>query len=111
MEEGQTPKTVASPLGVYAKTVRKWVERYRTEGSEDLHDRSSRPHRLRAPTPKRICQQVVALRRARRTGAQIAAETAVSPAIVSRILKRHGLNRLRDMASAGARGSAIGAGA
>src|SRR5690625_7638310 len=34
---------------------------------------------------------------ARRTGAQIAAETAVSPASFSRILKRHGLNRLEDL--------------
>ena len=39
----------------------------------------------------------MARRRERCCGAQIAAETGVSPATVSRILKRHGLNRLKDL--------------
>lgn len=38
-----------------------------------------------------------ALRRQRHTGKQIAAEVAVSPATVSRILRRLGLNRIRDL--------------
>ena len=86
LEAGQTPKTV-----------RKWVARYQAEGPEGLHDRSSRPRRLRQPTPEAVCRQILALRRQRRTAAQIAAETAVSPASVSRILKRHGLNRWKDL--------------
>jgi len=77
--------------------VKKWVERYQAEGPDGLHDRSSRPHRLRRPTPQAVCQQVVALRRQRRTGAQIAAEVGVAPVTVSRILQRHGLNRLKDL--------------
>ena len=59
-----------------------------------MQDRSSRPHRLRRPTPAAIVEQVEALRRQRLTGKQIAAELGVSPATVSRILKRLGLNRI-----------------
>jgi len=40
---------VPSAFGIRAKTVRKWIERHRARASEGLHDRSSRPHRLRAP--------------------------------------------------------------
>ena len=41
-----------------------------------------------------VVEQVEALRRARRTGKQIAAELHISLATVSRILRRLGLNRL-----------------
>ena len=91
---GQTPKAVSEAAGVSPRTVRKWVERYRREGLAGLRDRSSRPHRLRKPTPQAVVEQVEALRRSRRTGKQIAAELAISPATVSRILKRLGLNRI-----------------
>lgn len=94
VESGQTAKSVAETVGVCPRTVRKWVERYRCEGPAGLRDRSSRPHRLRNPTPRAVVTQVEALRRARRTGKQIAAETGISPASVSRILKRLGLNRI-----------------
>ncbi len=40
---------------------------------------------------------IEALRRQRHTGKQIAAETGVSAATVSRVLKRLGLNRIRDL--------------
>jgi transposase InsO family protein len=91
---GQTPKAVGLAAGVCPRTVRKWVDRHRREGLAGLHDRSSRPHRLRRPTPQTVVVQVEALRRQRRTGKQIAAELGVSPATVSRILKRLGLNKL-----------------
>jgi transposase InsO family protein len=91
---GQTPKAVSEAAGVCPRTVRKWVERYRREGHEGLRDRSSRPHRLYRPTPQAIVDEVAALRRRRCTGRQIAAQVGVSPATVSRILRRLGLNRL-----------------
>ena len=94
VESGQTPKAVSEAAGVCSRTVRKWVERYRREGLPGLHDRSSRPHRLRKPTPQAVAEQVGMLRRARHTGKQIAADFSISPATVSRILKRLGLNRL-----------------
>ena len=97
LQERQTPKVVARALGVCAKTVRKWVARYQAEGPEGLQDRSSRPHRLRRPTPAAIVSRIEALRRERRTGQQIAAEVGVSAATVSRVVCRLGLNRLKAL--------------
>ncbi len=91
---GQTPKAIGEAAGVCPRTVRKWIERYRCDGLAGLHDRSSRPHRLRRPTPQPVVEQTEALRRQRRTGKQISAELRISPATVSRILKRLGLNRI-----------------
>ena len=97
LEERQTPKAVATAFGVCTKTVRKWVERFQSEGAEGLEDRSSRPHRLRQPTPEPVVKRIEALRRERRTGQQIAAEVGVSPATVSRVLRRLGLNTLKAL--------------
>lgn len=93
----QPAARVAAAFGVSAKTVRKWVRRFETEGQVGLRDRSSRPHRLRAPTPAATVARVETLRRQRWTGKRIAAELGVSPATVSRILGRIGLNRARDL--------------
>jgi transposase InsO family protein len=97
VDAGQPPATVAAALGVSERTVRKWVGRFRAEGSGGLTDRSSRPHSLYRPTPPFIAEQIEALRRRRFTGKQIAVETGVSPATVSRVLQRLGLNRMRDL--------------
>jgi transposase InsO family protein len=96
-ESGQTAKAIATAVGVCPRTVRKWIGRYRTEGAAGLTDRSSRPHRVYRPTPPTTVERIEMLRRLRRSGAQIAKETGVSPATVSRLLKRLGLNRLRDL--------------
>ena len=93
-ESGQTPKAIAEAAGVCPRTVRKWIDRYRCEGSAGLQDRSSRPQRLHRPTAQAIVEQVERLRRQRYTGKQIAAELHISPATVSRILRRLGLNKL-----------------
>ena len=91
---GQTPKAVATAFGVCVKTVNKWVGRFLAEGSAGLLDRSSRPHRCRRPTPEAVAARIAELRRQRWTGQQIAQEVGVSPATVSRVLARLGLNRL-----------------
>jgi transposase-like protein len=62
---GQTPKAVGEAAGVCARTVRKWVSRYRSEGLAGLRDRSSRPHRLHRPTPSVVVAEVERLRRQR----------------------------------------------
>lgn len=95
--EGRAIAQVAADFGVSARTARKWVERFRAEGAAGLRDRSSRPHRLRQPTPPEVVERIVALRRERWAGKRIAAELGVSPATVSRILGRHGLCRSRDL--------------
>ena len=94
---GQRPKAVAVALGVCERTVRKWLKRYQEEGLAGLADRTSRPHRLHRPTPPAKLERIEALRRQRWTGQQIAAEVGVSPATVSRTLRRLGLNRLKAL--------------
>ncbi len=94
VESRQAPQAVAEAAGVCPRTVRKWVDRYRREGSAELQDRSSRPHRFRQPTAQAVVDEIERLRRQRWTGKQIAAETGVSPATVSRVLRRLGLNKL-----------------
>ena len=95
--EGQTPKAVAAAFGVCPRTVRKWVARVRAEGEAGLVDRTSRPRRLRQPTPADVVEWIAALRRQRWIGKQIAREVGVSPATVSRVLRRLGMSRLRDL--------------
>ncbi len=97
VERGQSPGVVAAGFGVSLGTMRKWVERFRTEGAADKVDRSSRPGRLRQPTPPAVTERIVALRRRRWCGRQIAKEVGVSPATVSRVLRRSGLSRMRDL--------------
>ena len=88
---------VARELGVSVRTVRKWVARYEAEGPAGLVDRSSRPRHSPSRTPSATAVRIAELRRQRWTGAQIAAETGVSQATVSRILARLGLNRLKAL--------------
>ena len=95
--ERQAPMAVATAMGVSAKTVGKWVARFVAEGAAGLADRSSRPHRLYRPTPEATAERIAALRRQRWTGQQIARETSVSPATVSRVLQRLGLSRMKDL--------------
>jgi len=95
--QGETPSAVAAALGTTAKTVKKWVDRYQVEGSTGLEDRSSRPKRLHRPTPPETVERIIALRRQRFTGQQIAREAGVSPATVSRILRAARLSRMRDL--------------
>jgi len=97
VEGGQTPKALSAAVGVCPRTVQKWVKRFRAEGLAGLRDRSSRPRHLRRPTPSETVARIEALRRQRWTGAQIARDTGVSTATVSRILRRLGLNRLRSL--------------
>src|SRR6516225_6666326 len=94
VEGGLSHAAAARQFNTTPKTVVKWVKRFRTEGVDGLRDRSSRPHSLPSQTPAATCAAVEALRRQRYTGKQIAAEVRISPATVSRILRRLGLNRL-----------------
>jgi transposase InsO family protein len=93
----ETPRAVATALGVSQRTIAKWLARYRTEGEAGLADRSSRPHRIPRATPANAVEQVLALRRQRITGKQIATALALSPATISRILRRARLSRMRDL--------------
>ena len=95
--EGQPAHVVAAGFATTTKTVKKWVSRFQAEGPGGLEDRSSRPRRLRKPTPPQTREQILALRRQRFAGQQIARETGVSPATVSRILRAARLSRMKDL--------------
>ena len=94
---GQTPQAAARACGVCVRTACKWVARFKAEGLAGLQGRSSRPHKLHRPTPDDVVARIIALRRQRWTGKHIARQAGVSPATVSRVLKRAGLSRLRDL--------------
>jgi transposase InsO family protein len=89
-----TKAAAARQFNTTPKTVGKWVERFRAEGVDGLQDRSSKPLSSPEQTPPATCAAIEALRRQRYTGKQIAAEVGISPATVSRILRRLDLNRL-----------------
>jgi len=92
---GQRPAEVARSMGMSETTVRKWWRPHRR--GEGLEDRCSRPRRsLRALSITRQ-RRIEALRRQRRTGRWIAAHLNVSRATVSRVLRRAGISRWREL--------------
>jgi transposase InsO family protein len=97
IDAGQSKAAAARQFNTTAKTVAKWVDRFGAEGADGLRDRSSRPLSSPGRTPPATCATIEALRRQRHTGKQIAAEAGVSAATVSRILRRLGLNRTREL--------------
>jgi transposase InsO family protein len=90
-------QAAAIAFRVCSRTAAKWTRRYQQEGSAGLHDRSSRPHRSPRRTGEALAQRVEQLRRQRFSGLHIAKVTGLSRATVSRILRRLGLNRIRDL--------------
>jgi len=83
---------VAEQLGVSRATVYKWLRRYAEAGEAGLADRSSRPIRMPARTPKRVEQRVLTARTRRQRGAVVlAAELGLNASTVGRILARHGM--------------------
>jgi transposase InsO family protein len=80
---------VAAAFSVSTRTVFKWLARWRAEGHAGLADRSSRPKcSPKTIHPLRVAR-VLALRRRRLPGFQIARATRLSKASVSRLLRRH----------------------
>jgi transposase InsO family protein len=97
VDYGLSKAATARQFNTTAKAVAKWVDRFRNEGVNGLRDRSSRLLSSPSQTAPATCAAVEALRRQRHTAKQIAAEVGVSPATVSRILRRLGLNRLSSL--------------
>jgi transposase InsO family protein/transposase-like protein len=96
--EGRLSKAQAArTYGVSGKIVARWVERFETEGRAGMADRSSRPKVVPNMTDQAVADRIITLRRQRWTGQHIALEVDVSPATVSRVLRRAGLSRLKDL--------------
>ena len=94
VDDGKSMAAAARAFRTSAKTVGKWVGRFREHGVKGLRDRSSRPHSLPSQTPLATCDEVERLRRERYTQDQIAAQTGLSRTTVSRILNSRGLSHL-----------------
>jgi len=89
---------IAAAMGVSRRCVKRWLDRYRTEGEAGLRDRSSRPHHVANRTPEPVAAAVVALRAKERLGRdELAARTGVPARTVSRIIVRAGLPRLAEL--------------
>ncbi len=97
LEQGVTLTLAAARFHVSAKTAAKWVRRYRELGPAGLGDQSSRPHRCPRATSSPLIERVLALRRLRYNGWRIAQALGLSRATASRILRRHGMIRLRSL--------------
>jgi transposase InsO family protein len=98
---GRLSQTQAARIyGVSARIVSRWVERFKVAGRDGMADRSSRPRISPRQTGDAQAERITSLRRQRLTGKHIGMETGVSPATVSRVLKRAGLSRMKDLAPA-----------
>jgi transposase InsO family protein len=97
IEDGVKLGLAAARFSVSWKTAAKWVARYRQLGASGLADRSSRPHISPRQTHSHLIEKVVVLRRGHMPGYEIARRTGLSPASVSRILRRAKLSRWRDL--------------
>ena len=97
VDDGLTQALAARRFNTTAKTVAKWINRFKELGVSGLHDRSSRPHSSPSRTPVATADRIEALRRQRRIQAHIAAEMGLSKATVSRILRRRGLSLLSTL--------------
>jgi transposase InsO family protein len=94
LEHGWSLAEAAEAAGVSERTCSKWVSRYRCEGEAGLLDRSSAPRSVPLRTPQELVEAIVALRRLRMTGAEIALCLAMALSTVSAVLLRVGLGKL-----------------
>jgi len=95
--DGWPAATVAEQLGISRATAYKWVRRFRTDGLPGLEDRSSRPHRSPRRSSDEVTATILQARARRRYGpARLAPLTGHPRSTIYGVLRRAGLNRLRD---------------
>jgi transposase InsO family protein len=94
VEQEWTLTKAAEAAEVSVRCARKWVARYRAAGELGLLDRPSTPATVANRTCERRVQAIVALRRLRFTGPEIAETLAMPLSTVSGILARLGMGKL-----------------
>jgi len=97
IEQRLPPAVAGARYGVSAPTARKWLGRFLAQGDAGLRDASSRPRVSPRAIPAERALVVVELRRRRLTQAHIARSLGLSESTVSRVLRRAGLSRWRDL--------------
>jgi transposase InsO family protein len=98
LELGWSVAMASEAQGCSPATGYKWIRRYLAEGHTGLLDRSSRPHRSpRRLDPRR--EQAIVRRRQRTLEGphRIGWALGEAPSTVHRVLRRHGVPRLRDL--------------
>jgi len=95
LEDGWTVAAAAAAFEVSVRTVRKWLARFRSEGSAGLQNRSSAPRLVANKLPASWLDMVVRRRREyRMSGAEIGDRLHLARSTVARHLRRLGLGRL-----------------
>ena len=94
LERVLTPAAASAAAGVSLRTIYKLLARYKKEGLPGLHDRGSRPKRVRCALSARQRELIERLRRDRRPYREIATRAKASLSTVARYAGRLGLNRL-----------------
>ncbi len=95
VDRGWTCSAAAKMFMVTPRTAGKWAERYRTEGSAGMIDRSSRPRHSPTKTGPQTVRAIVRLRWRHRLGpVQIAGRLGLPASTVHAVLVRCRINRL-----------------
>lgn len=97
MLNGLRVEDAAQAAGVSIRTAYKWLRRFREEGETGLMDRSSRPHSCPHATAATMIEQLIELRRSRKTYRQIAQMLGLAVSTVARHLKQAGFHRLAEL--------------
>jgi transposase InsO family protein len=93
IDAGWSVMEAAEAAGITDRTARRWMARWRAEGSQGLLDRSCAPKRIPHRTPPERVREIIRLRRMRMTAAQIATALKMALSTVSAVLKRVGLGK------------------
>jgi transposase InsO family protein len=93
VEAGWSVMEAAEAAGITDRTARRWLARWRQEGSVGLLDRSSAPRRIPHKTPADRVSAICELRQLRLTAAEIAERLRMPLSTVSAVLKREGLGK------------------
>lgn len=97
VQDGWSGQQAAHAFGVSARTVWKWVARFRADGRAGLRDRPSRPARSPTRLVPALERRIARLRARRQTGAQIATTLGLPRSTVGDVLRRLGLGRLPSL--------------
>ena len=97
ISQGLRPREVAQAAGVSVRTVYKWLKRYREEGAQGLHNRTSRPHDCPHAISDERRKTIIECRKARQTYRQISRDLGIGHSTVARLLRRLGLHRLAHL--------------
>lgn len=104
IDQGAALSHVADAGGISRQALGKWYGRWLNDGMDGLYDQSSRPRTSPSKTPDDIEHMVLDIRRVEKWGATrisqflaLEFDIKVAGVTVQRILKAHGISRLRDM--------------